>query len=242
MNAPVILASHGLCPYVQRAAIVLAEKCVPFERRNVELSNKPEWFLNVSPLGKAPVLLVGNEAIFESAVICEYLDEVALPKLHPADPLQRAQHRSWMEFGSVLLRLIGAFYCADTVQLLRAKAAEIHARFEQVEAALGSGPYFAGVSFSMVDAVFAPIFRYFDIFDAIDDFGFWDRVPKVCRWRHALVQRPSVEAAVRPDYPALLRTFLRARGSALSRHMEETNARQIRMLPIHQPQARSAHT
>ncbi len=55
------LVSHALCPYVQRAAIVLAEKGATFERRTVDLANKPDWFLRISPLGKTPVLLVGNE-------------------------------------------------------------------------------------------------------------------------------------------------------------------------------------
>ncbi|WP_374500059.1 glutathione S-transferase family protein [Zoogloea sp.] len=241
MNAPIILVSHALCPYVQRAAIVLTEKSVPFARRDVDLSNKPEWFLDISPLSKTPVLLVGDAAIFESAVICEYLDEAVPPRLHPDDALLRAQHRSWMEFGSALLSLISAFYRADTEEHLHARAADIHAQFVRVEAGLGTGPYFSGANFSIVDAVFGPIFRYFDLFDSIDEFGFWDGVPKVCSWRCALAQRPSVAAAVRPDYPALLRTFLRARGSALSRRMKETSGRQVRILPIHEPEVPSAH-
>jgi len=57
VSAPLVLISHPLCPYVQRAAIVLAEKGVPFERRDVDLADKPEWFLRISPLGKTPVLL-----------------------------------------------------------------------------------------------------------------------------------------------------------------------------------------
>lgn len=219
MSAPLVLVSHALCPYVQRAAIVLAEKGVPFERRDIDLANKPAWFLKVSPLGKTPVLMVGDEAIFESAVICEYLDETALPRLHPANVLQRAQHRSWMEFGSALLNLIAAFYNAADEAALGARAAEIRTRLGQLEAALGEGPYFAGNPFSIVDAVFGPVFRYFDVFDEIGDFGFWQGLPRVQRWRQALSIRPSVSAAVRRDYPALLRRFLLARRSALSRRM-----------------------
>lgn len=219
MSAPLVLVSHALCPYVQRAAIVLAEKGVPFERRDIDLANKPDWFLKVSPLGKTPVLLVGEEPIFESAVICEYLEETALPRLHPANALQRAQHRSWMEFGSALLNAIGAFYNAADETTLVARAADIHARLVRLEAALGDGPYFAGRSFSLVDAVFGPAFRYFDVFDAIDDFGFWHDLPKVQRWRSALTSRPSVAAAAHQDYPEQLHQFLLARRSALSQRM-----------------------
>src|SRR6201996_9706173 len=97
------LVSHKLCPYVQRAVIALTEKGVAFERIDIDLADKPEWFLKLSPLGKTPVLLVGDHAIFESAVILEYLEETEPRPLHPADPLQRAEHRAWIELGSAVL-------------------------------------------------------------------------------------------------------------------------------------------
>src|SRR5260370_39029985 len=97
------LSRHKLCPYVQRAVIALSEKGVAFERIDIDLANKPAWFLAISPLGKTPVLQVGDTAIFESAVILEYLEETEPKPLHPADPLSRAEHRSWIEFGSAVL-------------------------------------------------------------------------------------------------------------------------------------------
>jgi len=224
VSAPLVLVSHALCPYVQRAAIVLAEKGLPFERRDIDLAHPPDWFKSISPLGKTPVLLVGDEAIFESAVICEYLEETALPRLHPGTALQRAQHRSWMEFGSALLSLIGAFYNAADEAALSARAAEIRTRFQRVEAVLGDGPYFAGATFSIVDAVFGPVFRYFDVLDGLGDFGFWDGLPKLQHWRRALSRRASVAEAVRPDYPERLGRFLRARPSALARRMTGLDA------------------
>jgi len=214
-----LLISHALCPYVQRAAIVLMEKGLAFERQDIDLTHKPGWFLQVSPLGKTPVLLVEGEAIFESAVICEYLDDTALPRLHPAGALQRARHRAWMEFGSAVLNLIGDFYSAADESTLLARAADIRARFVQIEAALGEGAFFAGESFSIVDAVFGPVFRYFEVIDDIGDFGWWEGLPKLQRWRGALASRPSVAQAVRPDYPGKLRAFLLARRSALSSRM-----------------------
>lgn len=219
MRTPLILVSHALCPYVQRAAIVLAEKGVPFERRDIDLANKPDWFLALSPLGKTPVLQVGGEAVFESAVICEYLDETEVPRLHPADALQRARHRSWMEFGSALLNAIGVFYSAADDTALAAAAKVIRERFGQVEAVLGDGPWFDGGRFGLVDAVFGPVFRYLDVFDGLGDFGFMDGLPRVARWRAALARRPSVRDAVASDYPARLLAFVRARNSALSRRI-----------------------
>src|ERR1700751_419970 len=99
MAGPLKLISHKLCPYVQRAVIALTEKGVPFDRIDIDLANKPDWFLKLSPLGKTPVLVVGDRAIFESAVILEYLAETQAGPLHPADALERAEHRGWIEFG-----------------------------------------------------------------------------------------------------------------------------------------------
>jgi glutathione S-transferase len=210
------LISQALCPYVQRAAIVLAEKSAPFERVEIDLANKPDWFLAISPLGKTPVLRVDDAAIFESAVICEYIDETTSPRMHPADPLERALHRSWIEYGSAILNTISGFYTAADEISLAARRDELAARFQVIEAQLGDGPFFAGRDFSIVDATFGPIFRYFDAFDRIDEFGVFEKTPKVRAWRVALDGRESVRLAVKADYPQRLQTFLIARKSALS--------------------------
>jgi glutathione S-transferase len=216
MKPALTLVSHVLCPYVQRAAIVLAEKRVPFTRRDVDLANKPAWFKAVSPLAKTPVLLVGDTPIFESAVICEYLDDTLEPRLHPTDALQRARHRAWMEFGSAVLNGIAAFYNARDEAALVVRRDELKQRFATLEAALSEGPWFDGARFSIVDAVFGPVFRYFDAFERIGDFGFFAATPKVGAWRSRLAQRPSVRGAVAPDYDERLCRFLRQRGSALA--------------------------
>ncbi len=213
MAASLKLISHKLCPYVQRAVIALTEKGVPFERIDIDLANKPDWFLKLSPLGKVPVLVVmhqGREvALFESNVICEYIEEIfPETKLHLQDPLRRAEHRAWMEFGSAILADLWGLETTTDPQLFESKRQAIAAKFARVEAALGDGPFFAGDRFSLVDAVFAPIFRYFDVFDGLADLAIFADTPKVRTWRAQLAKRPSVRGAVSPDYADLLRAFL----------------------------------
>lgn len=220
MTAALTLVSHHLCPYVQRAAITLSEKGVPFERIYIDLANKPDWFLKISPLGKVPLLRIpqdGGEAIlFESSVICEYLEETQRgPKLHPADPLTRARHRGWMEFGSSILSDLWIYETTQDAETLETKRNTLKAKFATVEAELGDGPYFAGAMFSLVDAVFAPIFRYFDVFDGLSNMGIFDGLPRVSAWRRALATRPSVKAAVAEDYPERLMAFLKKHDAAL---------------------------
>jgi glutathione S-transferase len=216
MAARLKLISHKLCPYVQRAVIALTEKGVAFERINIDLSNKPDWFLAISPLGKTPVLQVGDVPIFESAVILEYLEETQPKPLHPADPLRRAEHRAWIEFGSAVLNDIAGFYAARDEAAFKAKTSQLEQRFARLETRVAASPWFDGESFSLVDAVFGPVFRYFDVFDEIAEFGILDGKPKLARWRNSLAARPSVRTAVSADYPALLRQFLDRRNSWLS--------------------------
>ena len=108
------LISFELCPYVQRAIIVLTEKGVAHKRTYIDLADKPDWFREISPLSKVPAMRVGKVVLFESAVICEYIDEVTPGSLHPVDPVRRAKHRSWIEFGSSILVSIANFYSART--------------------------------------------------------------------------------------------------------------------------------
>jgi glutathione S-transferase len=229
MTLPTLkLVSFDLCPFVQRAAIALLEKGVPFERITVDLANKPDWFTKISPLGKVPLLMVGEpgqeKIIFESAVIAEYLEDILPNPLHPADPLDRARHRAWMEFGSSILADLYTIQTTGDRAAFDAKLTILKQKFTRLESELGAGPYFSGEKFSLVDAAFAPVFRYFDTFDRIADLGVLEGLPKVQAWRKALGQRPSVRAAVVPTYPELLHVFIVKQNGMLARLVQDTRA------------------
>ncbi|WEX11296.1 glutathione S-transferase family protein [Chelativorans sp. AA-79] len=222
MPEKLTLVSFDLCPYVQRAAIVLNEKGVPFERVDIDLENKPDWFLKISPRGKVPVLQVGDDVLFESTAIVEYLDETHEPRLHPDNPIQRARHRAWMEFGSAALSDIWTIETTGDQAAFDKAVAALKEKFARLEAELGDGPYFAGQKFTVVDAVFAPVFRYFETFDTITELGIFDGLTKVQAWRRALAERPSVRNAVAPDFSDRLRRFLAKKGGLLARKQAVT--------------------
>jgi glutathione S-transferase len=207
--ADLTLVSYDLCPYVQRAAIALAEKGVGFRRVDVDLSDKPEWLLAISPLGKVPLLRVGDDVLFESVPIVEYIEETSPHPLHPRDPLERARHRAWIEFGSSILADIWVLETTPDRAAFAARRDVLLDKFSQIERTLTAGPYFAGAPFSLVDVVFAPVFRYFATFERFVDLGLFEAVPKVAAWRAALERRPSVVSTVVPDYSARLEAFLR---------------------------------
>lgn len=220
-DANLTLYSLNICPFAQRAMIALLEKGAPFERVYIDLDNKPASFLAISPLGNVPVLGVrqpdgGEVAIFESLVICEYIEETqAGRRLHPADPLARARHRAWMAYASSILSGVVGIERAADAEALKTHGAQLAQRFARLEQQLGDGPYFDGEEFSFVDAIYAPIFRYFDVFDSFADLGVFAGLPKVAAWRQALAQRPSVRNAVTEHFHDELVKYLESRNSYL---------------------------
>lgn len=214
------LISHHLCPYVQRAVIVLSEKNIPHERTYIDLANKPDWFHDVSPLGRVPVLGTNGTSVFESQVIAEYLDEVTPGSLHPSDPLEKARHRSWIEFGSETLAAIGGFYNAENAGTFEQKRLALAEKFKRIDREI-TGPYFSGDAFCMVDGVWGTIFRYFDVFDQVQNFGIMTGLDRVQQWRKSVCQRPSVVDAPPAGYADRLEQFLRKKKSFLSSQMDE---------------------
>ncbi|HPE29871.1 MAG TPA: glutathione S-transferase family protein [Parvularculaceae bacterium] len=210
------LISHHLCPYVQRAVIVLTEKDIPHERIYVDLANKPDWFIELSPLGRTPVLQAGDAVLFESQVIAEYLDEITPNSLHPTDPLEKARHRSWIEFGSETLNAIAGFYYAENEMAFEEKRQALRRKFERVEFEI-EGPWFGGQRFYMIDGVWGTIFRYFDTLDTIADFGIFSNLSRVSCWRAATSKRRSIANAVPDSYPLQLKTFLKNKPSHLAK-------------------------
>jgi glutathione S-transferase len=205
------LISFKICPFVQRSVIVLKEKGVDYDITYINLKEPPAWFKEISPLGKVPVLKVGDEAVFESAVIMEYLDEVNPPSLHPSDPLHKAHNRAWIEFASTLFmcqfNMVMAQEkeaCDNAEQELRDKLALVN---EQVK-----GPLFNGEAFSLVDAAYAPLFMRIALLEQWSPMGLLDSMPKMQAWSEHLLARPSVVNSVVDELPQLYRGHLSSSG------------------------------
>ncbi|QYN03681.1 glutathione S-transferase family protein [Pseudomonas protegens] len=221
-HAQLTLISHPLCPFVQRAAIVLLEKNVPFERIDVDLAAKPDWFLALSPTGKVPLLKVelpgrADVILFESMAICEYLNETQGGiSLYSNDALSRAQQRAWVEFGVAALSDAWQFLNAQDLAIAEDKKAAFRDKLQRLEGALNQVPYFAGAAFGMVDAVFAPVFRYFDLLSPVVSQPIFDNLPQVSAWRASLANRPSVISAVGDDYAERFQQHLIKQQAVLS--------------------------
>ncbi|MGZ5803496.1 MAG: glutathione S-transferase family protein [Xanthobacteraceae bacterium] len=220
-----LLVSFKTCPWVQRAAIVLREKKIDFEFRHIEPNNRPDWFLAISPHKKVPVLRIDEKiSLFESNAIAEYLDETIAPRLHPDDPVLRAINRAWTDYVPTFADSVTATGYADDETVYKASSAKIPVVFERLEGALekqGSGPYFNGARYSLVDAAYAPfLLRYF-LLDRVKPLGIIEKYPRLKAWSDALIARPSTHSFPLPEFEALYRHSLKQRKKWLSQFIPD---------------------
>lgn len=207
------LISFKTCPYVQRAVITLKHKQIDFDITFVDLDDPPDWFLELSPLKKVPVLRVDGEVLFESAVINEYLDDITGGELQPKDPLARARNRAWIEFAS---NMLGNLYMMkmsrDEERYLRYRG-NLEDQLRRIEKRFGDGPWFNGEDFTLCDTAFAPFFRQDCVFggklSVIDP----AETPKVAAWGERLLALPEVRGSVVDDFEDLYRAAMEKNGS-----------------------------
>jgi glutathione S-transferase/RNA polymerase-associated protein len=151
-------------PYARKVRIALYEKGVPFERvRALHGDCNRTDFVHVNPRAEVPALVDGEVSIFDSTVICEYLeDRYPKPPLYPADPARRAQCRLLEDLADT--QLDAATYAVAVVEMGRheanpalhdAAARDLVRLYDELERALGQKPFFCG-EYSVADISVLP--------------------------------------------------------------------------------------
>src|SRR6201988_937390 len=223
--AKYMLVSFKTCPWVQRSAIALREKNAPFEFRHIESDNRPDWFLAFSPHKKVPVLTIDDKVtLFESNAINEYLDEMVSPQLHPADPIERAINRAWTDYVPTFASNVTGCAYAKTEADYNAAIAKIPDTFDRIEKALekqGSGPFFNGARYSLVDSAYAPFLQRYVFLDRIRKIGIMEEYPRLKAWCDALMKRPSTHSFPEAEFEALYRLNVKLRKKWLSQFIAD---------------------
>jgi len=186
------LYSFHICPFVERINILLNEKNIPCERIHVNIRNKPDWFLKLSPLGKVPLLKVDNMLIFESSVINDFLDEISAPGLYPSEPVKRAYNRSWIEWGSTLIFDAYNMTLAKNSLSFEQQRVTVDNKLAMLELEIAPSPFFNGSNFSMIDIAYAPLFRRFARLSQQFDVHLLEKYPKLQQWSVNILIRESV--------------------------------------------------
>jgi glutathione S-transferase len=222
--AKYLLVGFKTCPWVQRAATVLREKKIDFEFQHIEHDNRPDWFLAISPHKKVPVLRINDQvSLFESNAIAEYLDETILPRLHPDDPVERAVNRAWADYVPTFADIATGTAYADTEADYRKAAEKIPVPFERIEKTLekqGSGPYFNGAKYSLVDAAYAPFLQRYFFLDRVRALGHIAKFPRLKAWSDALMERRSTHSFPPAEFEQMYRATLKRRNKWLSQFIE----------------------
>ena len=227
MTSKYLLCSFKTCPWVQRAAIVLREKKIPYEIAYIDRDDRPAWFLAISPHAKVPVLQIdGKDALFESNAIAEYLDETTAPRLHPEDPMARARNRAWTDFVPTFASAVSNAMYADSEEEFAAKAAKIAGPFGKLDQALAGrgndGPCFNGPKFSLVDAAYAPFLQRYTFMDRLRPLGVIEKFARLVACRDALLAAPAVKASTVPNIEAVWQENLILRKRWLAKYVPES--------------------
>ena len=197
--------SSARCPYAQRTRMLMIEKELPFELIEVDLSNKPDWFLAVSPYGKVPVVVDDGKTIYESAIINEYLDEKFknIP-LMPEEPFEKAKARIWMDYCTnkylILSRKLLTDNGNDELQSQnkeKLKQSLIYIEKECFEKNM-NGDFWLGEKISLVDLHYAPFFERFGAFKELFGVEWPKECVKLLNWWNAIQERESYKMTVLP--------------------------------------------
>ncbi|KAF7730281.1 hypothetical protein EC973_002524 [Apophysomyces ossiformis] len=199
-----------VCPYAQRVAITLKEVGADFERVEIDLSNKPEWYKDVNPDLKVPALKVGDSTLAESLVLVELLNDLYPEKgLLPKDPLKRAQIRFAIEHYS---SKVAPLWYKHIKQLNTSEGRQTYV--EELDAGLrrlnelllqqaSSGPYFLGNEYSIADIAIGPFVQRIQLFNRLYlnnfELEILKELPRLAEFFQAITERPSAKETLVSD-------------------------------------------
>ena len=196
------VVSSKSCPFAQRTRMAFLEKGIAFSLTEIDLDDKPDWFLAVSPYSKVPLLRDGAAVIYESAVIAEYLEEVCPePTLMPSDPVMRAKVRLWVDFANV--RFIPHVYkllMAQDAGSQQHRAGLLRAALRNMETHLANGDagrFWVGDRLTLADLAFYPHLERFCAVEHYRGVTLPAEYTRLRDWLAMMQDRPSAKAVAR---------------------------------------------
>lgn len=202
------IVSFKICPFVQRVTALLEAKQIPYNIEFISLSDKPQWFLELSPTGQVPMLITeAGEALFESDAIVEYLEEVTPPLVPDVTSVQRAKDRAWSYQASKhYLVQCSTMQSSDQI-VLTEREGNLSKAFQKAEKQFGDGPYFNGAVLGNVDIAWLPLLHRAQIVKDHSGYDFLARYPKLQAWQSALSETGLYQKSVSDDFDARFADF-----------------------------------
>jgi RNA polymerase-associated protein len=198
-----VLYSGTTCPFSQRCRLVLFEKGMDFEIKDVDLFKKPEDINVMNPYGQVPILVERDLTLYESNIINEYIDErFPHPQLMPADPVMRARARLFLfNFERELFVHVQTIENTNNQKAIEKGKLLIRDRLTQLAPILLKSKYMLGDEFSMLDVAIAPLLWRLDHY-GID-------LPKsaapLMKYAERIFSRPAYIEALTPSEKVMRR-------------------------------------
>lgn len=217
--------SFKICPFVQRVTALLEAKSIAYDVEFISLSDKPQWFLNISPNGQVPVLITDSgHSLFESDAIVEYLEE-AYPPIQPHISLEeKATNRAWSYLASKNYLVQCSAQRSPDAHVLKERSSKLGQAFDRIEQQLGDSRFFAGDTIGMVDVAWLTLLHRGDIIERRASFDFLGDRPKLKKWQRALLETGLAERSVAPDFEDAFSAFYLSDATFLGRGPKLTEA------------------
>jgi len=202
------IVSFKICPFVQRVTALLEAKDIDYELEFISLSDKPQWFLDISPNGQVPVLITdGGKVLFESEAIVEYIED-AFPALQPElSPEDKAINRAWSYLASKNYLVQCSAQRSPNANVLKERSQKLGHAFDKIEKQLSDTPFFAGETMGMVDIAWLTLLHRADIIQRRSGYDFIGNRPKLKQWQKQLLSTGIAEKSVAPDFEDTFSAF-----------------------------------
>jgi len=196
------IISFKICPFVQRVTAALLARNIEFEVEYINLKDKPQWFLDVSPNGQVPLLITEEgQSLFESDAIVEYIEDSFGPVEHNVTHEQRAINRAWSYQATKHYLVQCSTMRSETQETFTERVAKLSQLFEKAEQHLtGENHYFNSNTLSNVDIAWLPLLHRASIIEEHSGYDFLSSFPKVKQWQQQLMKLDLVNKSVSPDF------------------------------------------
>jgi len=215
-----------LSPFVRKVRLLLAEKGLDYQLEIVAPFHQPDWFFDISPLGRIPGFKDGDLALADSSVIGQYIEEQypEAPALYGDTAAEKARIR-WLEkyadyelaplttfavfVNRALNPTMGKACNEEAVQ--KALIEKLPKHFDYLERVLDGADYLVGNRLSAADLAFAcQLINMQHGCESLDA----ARWPGLAALQTRLCQRDSIQAILPDECRMLEKLLARARASA----------------------------
>ena len=202
------VVSFKICPFVQRVTALLEAKNIPYEIEYISLSDKPQWFLDISPNAQVPVVITDDgTTLFESDAIIEYLEEANPPLQKGLNPEQKALNRAWSYLASKNYLVQCSAQRSGDAEILAERSTKFARVFDKAEKQLTGSRYFNGNDLGMVDIAWLPLLDRAHIIEENTGYDFIGSRPKVKAWQKNLLATGLAKKSVATDFEAAFKDF-----------------------------------